>query len=204
VLLLTPIMLFIEVKVKADIESVSLPIAVNSPRKHQRTFAARRILLCMANTPVPPFSWNDNSASDFHLEQFKILRGKADKLHEETRATERYVLLASGAIYTFLFAHSDALHTLTSAKFIWWIPPVLALFGALRSYALRDYITGCDGYVKKAEDTLRLSGLVGWEHYWKDDPETRELHKTERVAGAIWGATLLGTIVVAVIAMFVY
>jgi hypothetical protein len=47
------------------------------------------------------------------------------------------MLLASGAIYTFLFAQSAALHTLPSAKFILWIPPVLALMGSLRSYALK-------------------------------------------------------------------
>jgi hypothetical protein len=158
----------------------------------------------MANNPIPQFNWEHNSASDFHLEQLKILRGKADKLNEETRATERYVLLASGAIYTFLFAQSGTLHTLRSAKFIWWIPPVLALMGGLRSYALEGYITGCDRYVKKAEDTLRLTGLVGWEHYWKDDPDTRKLHRTIRVATAVWWATLLSTILIAVIAMFVY
>jgi hypothetical protein len=158
----------------------------------------------MANNPAPQFSWEAKSASEFHLEQLKILRAKADRLHEETRATERYVLLASGAIYTFLFAQSNALHALLSAKFIWWIPPILALLGGLRSLALRDYITGCDSYVKKAEDALRLPGLVGWEHYWKDDPETQTLLKTVRVAGAIWWAILLGTILIAVIAMFVY
>jgi len=134
----------------------------------------------------------------------KILRAKADRLHEETRATERYVLLASGAIYTFLFAQSGALHALPSAKFIWWIPPVLALMGGLRSYALKGYITGCDAYVKQAEDAFCLPGLVGWEHYWKDDPETRKLHGTVGVAGAIWWVTLVGTILIAVIAMFVY
>ncbi len=144
----------------------------------------------MADNPVPQFNWEDKAASDFHLEQLKILRAKADRLNEETRATERYVLLASGAIYTFLFAQSTALRNLPSAKFIWWIPPVLALLGGLRSYALRGYITGCDRYVKKAEDALRVPGLVGREHYWEDDPETRNLHKTVTVAGTIWLMTL--------------
>jgi hypothetical protein len=105
----------------------------------------------MPNDLVPQFKWEENSASDFHLEQLKILRAKADSLHEETRATERYVLLASGAIYTFLFARSDVLHHLRSAKFIWWIPPVLALMGGLRSYALK----GND--VTSASPTMLLS-----------------------------------------------
>jgi ABC-type sugar transport system permease subunit len=158
----------------------------------------------MANNPVPQFNWEVKSASDFHLEQLKILRAKADRLNEETRATERYVLLASGAIYTFLFAQSPALHTLRSAKFIWWIPPVLALLGGLRSYALGGYITGCDRYVKKAEDALRLPGLVGWEHYWKDDPETQPLHTTVWVAKVVWLVAIVATILIAMIAMLVY
>jgi hypothetical protein len=158
----------------------------------------------MPNNPVPQFKWDDNSASDFHLEQLKILRAKANSLHEEARATERYVLLASGAIYTFLFARSDVLHHLRSAKFIWWIPPVLALMGLSRSNALKCYITGCDRYIRKAEDTFRLPSLVGWEHYWNDDPEARGLHRIVAVAGAIWWAIFFGTILIAVIAMFVY
>jgi hypothetical protein len=149
-------------------------------------------------------TWDQASARSFHLDQLKILRAKADKLHEESRATERYVLLGSGAIYTFVFAHWGDLHLrdVAAAKYIFLIPPILALLGGLRSWGLADYIRGCDDYIKKAEEALHLPGLEGWQHYWKDSPETTRLHHLVHVAKGIWSVTLALTLLIARIAWF--
>jgi hypothetical protein len=47
----------------------------------------------------------------FYLEQWKALRAEQDRLVDETRLTERYVIVAAGLIYGFLFTQFQVAQT---------------------------------------------------------------------------------------------
>ena len=83
---------------------------------------------------------DDASRRSFHLDQLKLVRAEADKLADETRVTERYVLSGCGAIYTFFFVQWNHLRSL---PFPWLLllPLLLVLWGLYRCDALYTRIS---------------------------------------------------------------
>jgi|HubBroStandDraft_6_1064221.scaffolds.fasta_scaffold1010251_2 hypothetical protein len=50
------------------------------------------------HAPAHPTQWDDDSRRAFHLEQLKAVRAEIEKSVDETRAIERYVFVAIGAL----------------------------------------------------------------------------------------------------------
>jgi len=136
------------------------------------------------------WKWDEPSARSFYLEQLKLVRIEADKLADETRVTERYVLGACGGIYTFVLAqwpHLKDGHYLL----ILLIPFFLAIWGGWRSRALYKRILQCADFVKGAEVSLPIANWTGWEN-WLNSPWRNE-HVIATSAKAIWVTLIAGT-----------
>jgi hypothetical protein len=141
-------------------------------------------------------NWNHAAVRSFYLEELKNVRAEADRYSDETRVMERYLLGASGAIYTFLFTQLDKLKS-GPGCFIWWLPFILMIWGASRSLALYHHNRQCSSYLKDAEKKIQIANWIGWEH-WKWSKKTRQsLRDTARV---IWGVGLFVTFVIALAA----
>src|SRR5450755_2484494 len=130
------------------------------------------------------FSWDESSARQFHLESLSAVRNEADKLKDQIGAIERYVLFGSGAIYTFLVAHSNDLKSVPLANYVWWIPPTMTWLFGLRSLALRRRLKSCDSYIDMAEDELKVGQLCGARHWYRK--KERRLQCVTAVALVVW------------------
>jgi len=137
-----------------------------------------------------PNKWATADAHNFYLEQLKIVRAEADKLSDETRVIERYVVGGCGAIYTFVVANPKFFDG-HSRFWICLIPLLLVVWGGLRSVALFFRIRQCGRYVRGAEKILQIEGWKGWEH-WLNSPEENE-HYILISAILIWFLLLIGT-----------
>ena len=142
-------------------------------------------------------SWDESSAQQFHLEGLSAVRNEADKLKDQIGAIERYVLFGSGAIYTFLVAHSNDLKSVPLANYVWWIPPTMTWLFGLRSLALRRRLKNCDSYIELAENESRVGRLCGARHWYRQ--KERRLQFVTAVALAVWLLTFLGTSLLAIV-----
>jgi hypothetical protein len=86
----------------------------------------------------------------------------------EIKIFERYVILASGAIWAWLVTQHNS-------NFVAWsLPIVLALAGFLRNLGLRMHLRRIAEYIRKIEDDqLRGSEIGGWEKYLEKDQGLR-------------------------------
>jgi hypothetical protein len=123
---------------------------------HPESFAAE-----MAHPIVKP-------SEAFILQECRQLRDEIWARVQDQRATERYMLLACGVIYSvLLFKHAVASE---EAKVIvmsaWYVPPLLAFLAAARWCENVRCIRLIAGYTEKQERrTLGRRG--GWESYLK-------------------------------------
>jgi hypothetical protein len=138
-------------------------------------------------TMLPQGDW----VRSFYLEELKNVRAEADRHSDDTRVTERYVLGACGAIYTFLFAQLDKPPS-GLGRFIWWLPCFLMIWGASRSWALYMHNRQCCSYLKDAEEKSQIANW-GWEH-WKSSEKKHSLRNT---AVVVWGIGVVATSVIA-------
>jgi hypothetical protein len=130
--------------------------------------------------------------ASLYLEELKSVRGEADRHSDESRITERYILGACGAIYTFLFPQLEKLQS-GPRRFIWWLPPFLMIWGGLRSWALYARNRQCRRYLMESEDKLKIHypDWTGWEHWLADKP-----HVLTYSALAVWIGGLLATVAI--------
>lgn len=85
----------------------------------------------------------------------------------------------------------------------WWllafIPTLVALFGAVRSWALYRSILCIAAYTMKLEAAFAVSPMAGWEHFIRNDKSAptgfgRDHKSLRRVSNAFWIVLILITI----------
>lgn len=137
-------------------------------------------------------------ALDFHREQYRELRAEALKHVDETRSAEKYVLIALGAYYGFLFTNWDRVIPFGSTP--WWLPVGLSVCGGVRSLALFMSIQNNADYLRRLEETFcgpwknPKEAPVGWEQFRQRElPQGRKwmlnsalLFWPLLIAGTIW------------------
>ena len=106
-------------------------------------------------------------SAGFLKEEYLTLRKEVEAAVERLALMERYSLIAVAAIYTWVF--SQAAHV-QLPEIIWFIPSVLALFCALRSFTIGRHLGRLSGYIMKIEQEVACSNkyATGWEHYHSD------------------------------------
>ena len=99
----------------------------------------------------------------FTLQQaeWKELRNEAISLSQEVRSLERYVIAASGAVYTWLATHAETQHS----GVVWYLPVVFVILAGIRMLAMSKQISHLADYLKQIESKIG-EGNTGWEHYF--------------------------------------
>lgn len=90
----------------------------------------------------------------FQLEEYKALRTEIDFYIAEFRLQERNVVIAVGAIWSWLIGgHRDQLTP--------WLLPIILIVGVIfRSWAMSKHMRTMSGRIKDIEKAF---GVVGWE-----------------------------------------
>jgi hypothetical protein len=165
----------------------------------------------MSDQPADGPASDNPSPKAIRLEEFKILRAEVEQRASEQRIMERNVVLATGAIYSFLltqhcsFAHS--LHTackLQNAEYVqlaWYLPPIINLLAFIRWRDSALLIEMLAAYLRKAEVSLMPGS--GWEHFLykmrgKQKPDDKQAPDIITISTILfWIVMCAGTLVVA-------
>jgi hypothetical protein len=110
----------------------------------------------------PPIS---NESFQYYLREHETLREEIDAFIAQTQQMELYALISAGLIWTWLATNSDKIEE--NMRWVWWIPFLIAIMGAIRSLALLLMIMRLAGYIKRMEEKFceLRPDLPGWENY---------------------------------------
>lgn len=103
----------------------------------------------IAKKPMSP------QTSKFLIEEYKALRKEIELYIRETRNSERYLIIATGAVWGWLSAHG------IKEGIAWSIPIFLAFGVGLRSLVILAHFMQMGSHIRKIEDSF---GVEGWEH----------------------------------------
>jgi hypothetical protein len=122
---------------------------------------------------------NTSECKDFFAEEIRFLRDQLKGALLEARSLERYALVLTGVVWTWLLTNSDK----DLPEISWWIPFFLAIVILTREASLYMEIRRLAGYLRAREE-LFLGEEGGWE---------TEVWRTSRKIGtfrAPWPAVL--------------
>jgi hypothetical protein len=97
--------------------------------------------------------WEERQAA-FRLEEYKALRKEIEIYTQESRALERYTIVALGATWAWLIVNK--VHEWVP----WTIPPLLVVAVALRGLGFLAHFRHMGEYLAEVEKSF---GVQGWE-----------------------------------------
>lgn len=101
----------------------------------------------------------DEARKDFLLHEYDSLRKEIEQDKGEMRAVERYAVLGTAAIWTWLTSMTNLP---TVYRLAWWLPFFLVVLAGLRVYTTWELMKLKGRYIKSCEQRL---GVQGWEHF---------------------------------------
>lgn len=101
----------------------------------------------------------DDPQADFLLHEYDSLRKEIEQDINEMRAVERYAVLGTAAIWTWL---ASGMQLPSVYRLAWWLPLFLVILACLRVYTIWKLMKLKGRYIKTREEKL---GLQGWEHF---------------------------------------
>ena len=144
----------------------------------------------------------------FHLEEYKALRREIQSRNEQQSATERSVILAIAAIYSFLAT------ILRDASFyqqirpvlwlVWWVPVALSGVGLLRWLNDHMMIGRIAEYIRiyESQTSWGIQGLDGWERHIESRRNRGFIHNDRLITLVLWVLLIFFTAVIAVFKRF--
>ena len=111
----------------------------------------------------------DIDLSDYMVRESEHVRKVYDDRINQTRALEKYSLLATGAIWSWCATNLDspAVHILI------WLPAVITFLFGVRAWGNAKAIYMTREYLAKIEDSISLPKDVGWGRHLRDNDEPR-------------------------------
>jgi hypothetical protein len=97
---------------------------------------------------------------DFHLKEFECLRKEIEFTLTEFHSIQRYVILASGAVWAWLFTQCV---TIWEA---WAIPLLFAGVGLIRHLALLEQLKIISSYIQQLEQKFAPEAC-GYEYFYR-------------------------------------
>ena len=128
----------------------------------------------------------NKNAYDFISKEYEALRREMDEAVKETRVLERYALLATGAIWSWLIGTSGY----ELAK---WLPAFIVGFLGFRALALTSHIDFLGKYFAKVEKAFPLPSGLGFEQQFEGSSVAE---RKRRTAYWFWGVLLFFTVVI--------
>lgn len=131
---------------------------------------------------------HSENASEYRLEELRILKKEIENAIGETRLIERYALVACGGIWAWLAGNPP---TASEEPAIWWLPVLIALLGGMRAAGLVHEVRITGSYLLELEQKY-LGKPGGWEAY---------LRSQRRYGVAANGAVYWATLVVVAVGL---
>jgi len=126
-------------------------------------------------------------STEFYLKEFELLRKQIEMHVTEMRTVERNVVLGVGGTWAWLATH-------TTPKWIWSVPVLFVILGALRCHGIWTELGRLHEYIQRIESRFSAKeDPGGWEHFLG-------LGNTAlfRSTGTLWVMLSLATVAVAV------
>ena len=117
--------------------------------------------------------------NDLLKEEYLTLRSEVERSMDELSTTERYCLYAVAAGFAWLSTR-PLQSTLLGA---WFLPPVVVLFAALRSWTIGVQLAWLSQYLGRIEESVYTKTAIcrGWEHFLGEMVERkRRCERTHR------------------------
>src|ERR1035441_5893392 len=98
-------------------------------------------------------------SEEFHLKEYGCLRREIEIAQKDARSLEKYMAVAVGAIWTWLYS-------INGDSWMWCIPCLLATLGAIRAFGVNRTFGVFHAYISNLERAFSKSGGPGgWEHF---------------------------------------
>ena len=138
------------------------------------------------NLPLPG-KFADH-ATDFYLKEYEGLRKEIELVQNAISALERYVVVAVGVSWAWLY-HEE----LNVPRLAWLIPCLFAVLGALRAFGYHRFFRAAHKYICTVEGAFSSD----------DDPggferSTPHRNWTSHSNWTFWGLLIISTVLVAV------
>ena len=137
--------------------------------------------------PDPREGLFEEKSAEFFLKEYECLRKELELLIQESRALERYVLVAVGVVWSWLYHEHEP----------WGTFLVVCLFpilGAIRAYGINKTFGEFGTYIESIEIAFkRKEGPLGWEH------ANREGTPDSKGAVIFWALLNASTLLVAIL-----
>jgi hypothetical protein len=131
-------------------------------------------------------SRENNVGRDFRLEEYKMLRTKAQDLTRRIEELERNVVIACSAIFVFAVVTFETDHKY-ERLILFFLPFCVSVLGFVRYKGLAFYMKDVNSYTARVEIEL---GGGGWlTHYYSEDRARTDDHYRQ-YREAIWYAII--------------
>jgi len=103
---------------------------------------------------------------DYFIKEYDALRKEILWMLQDSRAVERYVVIAVGVLWAYLIKSTDQLNHANLARLAWFLPVVFSILGGLRSLALSEKFKQIGEYIKLIENgnypltSSRINGIL--------------------------------------------
>lgn len=104
---------------------------------------------------------------EFAIKEYEALRKEISDSVAETRSVERYAVVATAAIWTWLLVEKSGKPWVETVK---WIPVVFSLLAAIRCAALLLGIANHAEYIREVEERWGAARGFRWEHFILNKP----------------------------------
>ncbi len=141
---------------------------------------------------------SQDHAIQFHLREYEALHEEIEASTQELRTLERYAVIGSGAVWTWL---ATTKLEPRPPGIVWWIPVLFSLHGIFRTEALLSSIKRTSTYLQKMEKVVYNQEILsGWETYIHK-PENRKQYILTST-WIFWVGLLIATIIIPLVARY--
>jgi hypothetical protein len=128
-------------------------------------------------------------SEEFRLKEYECLRREIEMTSKDSRSLEKYIAVAVGGIWTWLYGVK------VNSPWMWSVPCLLAILGAIRAFGMNQSFVVFHAYILKLEEAFsKTGGPEGWEHFI-------EKHDTGNAKGAVlfWAILITSTAAAAIL-----
>ena len=106
------------------------------------------------------------SSDDYLTKEVDYLRHLLADLSAQIATSERYALLATGAVWSWAAANLRA----PEARAIVWVPLLLTQLFGFRAWGFGRTLRLIRKYLRRVEETVALPDGLGWQKFLSRDP----------------------------------
>ena len=131
----------------------------------------------------------------FQKEEYATLRREVESCMSELATLEKLCVGGVAAIFAWVAKDSGSYQNF--AKFAWFMPSIITIYGMLKSRAIGSHLNVLGGYLRKIEVSQLPpdAEVEGWEKYFQASSPGKRKKVTEYAWIAFAALTVIGSLV---------